>query len=141
MINFNYELDFQLNNESGYQDWLSSFIIDKDYLVGDIEFIFCDDNYLIDINKQYLNHDTFTDIITFDYSIGRLISGDLFISIDRIIDNAKTYNTSFDDELLRVMSHGVFHLMGYKDKELADIIVIRDLENKAIELFHVKQSH
>ena len=103
-----------------------------------MSFIFCSDEYLLDINLKYLDHDTFTDIITFDYCIGNEISGDIFISIDRIKDNADSFNVSFDSELLKVMAHGVLHLIGYKDKKERDISVMRNKEDEKTKLFHVE---
>jgi rRNA maturation RNase YbeY len=91
------------------------------------------------MNLKFLNHDTLTDIITFDYSEDTTVSGDLFISVQRLKDNAADFNTDFKNELLRVMSHGVLHLMGYKDKTEKDVLLMRSLEEEAISLFHVKQ--
>lgn len=96
---------------------------------GDITVVFCSDNYLLEINRQYLDHDYFTDIITFDYVEDDVISGDLFISIDRINENAGTYETSFLKELFRVVFHGVLHLNGYKDKTEEDVKLMREKEN------------
>lgn len=101
--------------------------------------IFCDDDYLLEINKQYLDHDTLTDIISFDYCIGDLISGDIFISIDRVKDNAQEYDVSFNNELLRVMSHGILHYCGYKDKTQEDQLLMRAKEQEKINMFHVEQ--
>ena len=96
---------------------------------GDITVVFCSDDYLLEINKKYLNHDYFTDIITFDYVENGIISGDLFISIDRIKENAGIYQTSFLKELYRVVFHGVLHLNGYKDKAEEDVVLMRAKEN------------
>lgn len=96
---------------------------------GDITVVFCSDDYLLEINKKYLNHDYFTDIITFDYVENNIISGDLFISIDRIKENARTYETSFLKELFRVVFHGVLHLNGYKDKSEEELKLMRAKEN------------
>tara|TARA_R110002051_G_scaffold127250_2_gene200936 strand:- start:7655 stop:8074 length:420 start_codon:yes stop_codon:yes gene_type:complete len=138
MIDFNYETDFELKSETNYVDWLSRVIVSENKLIGNLSFIFCSDEYLLDINLKYLDHDTFTDIITFDYCIGNEISGDIFISIDRIKDNADSFNVSFDSELLKVMAHGVLHLMGYKDKKERDISVMRNKEDEKTKLFHVE---
>src|SRR5690606_653953 len=116
MVIFNYETDFQLENESKYEDWIDSIIESEDKEPGEINYIFCDDDYLLEINKQYLDHDTLTDIISFDYCIGDLISGDIFISIDRVKDNAQEFDVSFNNELLRVMSHGILHTVVTKIK-------------------------
>lgn len=139
MIDFNYLTDFVIEDELSYVDWISSLVDSHHFNLGDITYIFCDDAYLHEMNVKYLNHDTLTDIITFDYTEDKIISGDLFISVQRLKDNSKDFKTSFQNELLRVMSHGVFHLMGYKDKTNNETIVMRNLEDKAISLFHVKQ--
>ena len=138
MIDFNYELDFELEHEEDYIAWLSSIIFSHQKSLGDISFIFCNDDYLHQINMEYLKHDTLTDIISFDYSDGSIISGDIFISIERVKDNATTYNVSFKTELLRVLSHGILHFLGYKDKTKEDILQMRNKEEESIALFHVK---
>ena len=139
MVIFNYETDFQLENESKYEDWIDSIIESEDKEPGEINYIFCDDDYLLEINKQYLDHDTLTDIISFDYCIGDLISGDIFISIDRIKDNAQDFDVSFNNELLRVMSHGILHYCGYKDKTQEEQLLMRAKEQEKINMFHVEQ--
>ena len=102
--------------------------------VGEISYIFCSDEKILEINKQYLNHDYYTDIITFDYSEKNIISGDLFISLDTIQSNAKKFNTDYNEELHRVIIHGVLHLCGLKDKSPEDEIVMREKENEALKL-------
>ena len=139
MISFNYELDFKLDDEQLFSDWLSNVISSENKHEGEINYIFCDDNYLVEINQQYLDHDTLTDIISFDYSVANEINGDIFISIDRVRDNANDYNVSFHNELLRVMAHGILHYCGYKDKSEKDSELMRIKENEAISLFHVEQ--
>ncbi|MGZ4034474.1 MAG: rRNA maturation RNase YbeY [Bacteroidia bacterium] len=120
MISFsNKDIKFTLNNKSKIKNWIVSIIEKSSNITGDISFVFCSDEFLLNINKQYLNHDTYTDIITFDYSKEQPkqpISGDIFISIDRVKENAKTFSKTFEDELHRVIIHGVLHLLGYKDK-------------------------
>ncbi|QWX83638.1 rRNA maturation RNase YbeY [Cellulophaga sp. HaHaR_3_176] len=138
MIDFNYELDFSLNKETYYSDWLSRVIVSEDKILGNLSYVFCSDDYLLNINQEYLNHDTFTDIITFDYCEGNEISGDIFISIDRVKENAAEYNVDFNEELHRVMSHGVLHLIGYKDKSDEDASLMRSKEEEKIKLFHVE---
>lgn len=140
MINFNYETDFELFDEKAIGDWLSSVIVSEDKKEGDINFIFCDDDYLLEINQQYLDHDTLTDIISFDYSVGKELHGDIFISVERVKENAVDFAVSFEDELLRVLSHGVLHYCGYKDKSEADEVVMRQKEDEKIKMFHVEQS-
>lgn len=138
MIEFNFKTEFQLNNISELKDWLSRVISSEKYEQGDIDFIFCSDEELLNINQEYLNHDTYTDIITFDYTSNKVISGDVFISIDRVRENSNTFKTGFQNELLRVMSHGVLHLMGYKDKDEDDVKVMRAKEEEKIKMFHVE---
>lgn len=139
MIDFNYESEFTLDNESLYSDWLSRVIVSENKKEGEINYIFCDDDYLHNINVEYLNHDTLTDIISFDYSLGNELNGDIFISIERVQDNALDFNVSFEEELKRVMVHGVLHYCGYKDKTDKDESVMRQKENEKIKLFHVEQ--
>lgn len=139
MVIFNYETDFQLENESDYEQWIDAIIESEGKEPGEINYIFCDDEYLHNINMQYLNHDTLTDIISFDYCIGDLISGDIFISIERVQDNAKDYEVSFNEELLRVLAHGVLHYCGYKDKSESEALLMRSKEQEKINMFHVEQ--
>jgi len=138
MIDFNYESDFTLEDEAVYSDWLSKVILSENKNEGEINYIFCDDEYLLEINQQYLNHDTLTDIISFDYSVGNELNGDIFISIQRVADNALYLNVPFLEELKRVMVHGVLHYCGYKDKSADDERLMRSKEDEKILLFHVK---
>jgi len=138
MITFNYESDFVLSNESIYSSWISAIIESENFLEGEINYIFCNDDYLHAINLQYLNHDTLTDIISFDYTEGTLISGDIFVSIERVLDNAQEFKVSFEDELKRVLAHGVLHYCGYKDKSEEDAFLMRQKEDEKISLFHVE---
>lgn len=139
MINFNYETDFVLANEKAFQQWLSSVIVSEEKKEGEINYIFCDDEYLLEINQQYLDHDTLTDIISFDYSVGKELHGDIFISIERVRENAKDFEVSFEEELLRVLSHGILHYCGYKDKTESDEMVMRQKEEEKMKMFHVEQ--
>lgn len=139
MISFNYETDFLLENESDYERWIQQIIDAENKQEGEINFVFCDDQYLLDINQKYLNHDYYTDIISFDYSVANELHGDIFISIDRVQDNANDYNVTFHNELLRVMAHGVLHYCGYKDKTDDESTLMRAKENESILLFHVEQ--
>jgi len=138
MIEYSYEFDFSLVNEARFTDWINRIIVSNEYFPGDISYIFCKDDYLLEINKKYLKHDTYTDIITFDYTNGDLISGDIFISIERVRENALEFGAEFQDELLRVMCHGILHLMGFKDKTEDDIEIMRSKENEMMKLFHVE---
>jgi probable rRNA maturation factor len=139
MIDFNYETDFELSDEARYANWISEVITSEGKKEGEISYIFCDDNYLLEINQQHLDHDTLTDIISFDYTVGNEISGDIFISVERVKDNASDFNVPFDEELLRVMSHGVLHYCGYKDKGEDNEVLMRSKEDEKIGMFHVKQ--
>lgn len=140
MISFNYELDFKLEGETIYSDWLSKVINSEMRNEGEINYVFCDDNYLIEINQQYLNHDTLTDIISFDYSIGNELHGDIFISVERVRENAIDFNVDFEEELKRVLVHGVLHYCGYKDKNEEDGILMRQKEEEKMRMFHVKHN-
>ena len=138
MISFNYETDFELENEAQYEEWISRIIESEGFDVGEINYIFCDDEYLHKINVEYLDHDTLTDIISFDYTVGNLIQGDIFVSIERVKDNANDFNVSFDEELKRVLSHGVLHYCGYKDKSPEDEALMRSKEEEKMQMFHVE---
>jgi probable rRNA maturation factor len=138
MISFNYESDFSLNQEDVYASWIETIVSSENKILGEISYIFCDDEYLHTINMQYLNHDTLTDIISFDYTEGDIISGDIFVSIERVVDNAKDFNVSFEEELKRVLAHGVLHYCGYKDKSDSDAHLMRTKEEEKIKLFHVE---
>lgn len=138
MISFNYETDFELENEAQYEDWISRIIESEGFDEGEINYIFCDDEYLHKINVEYLDHDTLTDIISFDYTIGNLIQGDIFVSVERVQDNANDFNVSFEEELKRVLSHGVLHYCGYKDKSPKDEALMRSKEEEKMQMFHVE---
>lgn len=138
MISFNYESDFTLDNEEIYASWIETIIKSENKNLGEISYIFCDDDYLHNINMQYLNHDTLTDIISFDYSEGDVISGDIFISVERVQDNANDFKVTFEEELKRVLAHGVLHYCGYKDKTDSEALVMRTKEEEKIKLFHVE---
>ena len=138
MISFNYETDFELENVAQYEDWISRIIESEGFDEGEINYIFCDDEYLHKINVEYLDHDTLTDIISFDYTVGNLIQGDIFVSIERVKDNANDFNVSFDEELKRVLSHGVLHYCGYKDKSPKDEALMRSKEEEKMQMFHVE---
>ncbi|WP_296146321.1 rRNA maturation RNase YbeY [uncultured Flavobacterium sp.] len=139
MISFNYETDFELSDETAISDWLSQVILSESKKEGDINYIFCDDEFLHKINMQYLNHDTLTDIISFDDCVGNLLNGDIFISVERVADNANDFEVSFDEELKRVLVHGILHFAGYKDKSEEDELKMRQKEEEKIAMFHVKQ--
>jgi rRNA maturation RNase YbeY len=135
MIQFHTETNFNLRNEKRYSGWISQAILKMKKEEGDINYIFCDDAYLLKLNQEYLNHDTLTDIISFDYSDTDLISGDIFISVERVRENAKEFNVSFEKELQRVLIHGILHFAGFNDKTKAEKEEMRFQENLYIMLF------
>jgi probable rRNA maturation factor len=139
MISFNYETDFELLNEPDFSKWLSEVILSENKKEGEINYIFCDDDYLLEINQQYLDHDTLTDIISFDYSVGNELNGDIFVSVERVKENASDYNVSFQEEIQRVLVHGILHYCGYKDKTEADELVMRRKEEEKMKMFHMEQ--
>ncbi|MDO7172138.1 rRNA maturation RNase YbeY [Mariniflexile sp. AS56] len=129
MISFNYETTFSLGNEEQLSDWIKGVITDEKCVLEEVNYIFCDDEYLHKLNVEFLNHDTLTDVISFDYSIGKTIQGDVYISIERVADNAVDFKVSLEEELQRVMVHGVLHYCGYKDKTDSDAKLMREKEN------------
>ncbi len=139
MISFNSEIDFKLDNEMLFSNWISRVILSENKKEGDINYIFCDDEFILEINKQYLNHDYYTDIISFDYSVGNELHGDIFISIERVQENAEDFNVTFEEELKRVIIHGILHYCGYKDKSEDEEVVMRSKEDEKIKMFHVEQ--
>ena len=120
MINFNNTTLFNLPSEAQLKTWLQSIIEQEGYIEVELNFLFCDDDHLHKLNVEFLNHDTLTDIITFDYNVGRQIYSDICISIDRVQDNALIHKVSSINELSRVMAHGVLHLCGYKDSTIEE---------------------
>ena len=129
------ETTFVLSDQSKYVDWIFNLIADNDFECGDVSFIFCSDTYLLDLNKKHLGHNYYTDVITFDYTQEHNVSGDIFISVDRVGDNAKEFHCSFAEELRRVMAHGVLHLMGFDDKDPEAQGAMRRGENQALTMF------
>lgn len=137
MIEFIFEdiESFELKEES-IMGWVESTIEKEDKIPGDICFIFCSDSYLLNINQQYLNHNYYTDVITFDYNNNSIVSGDIFISRDRILDNSKQYNVSFDYELLRIIIHGVLHLLGFNDKLENEKKIMTSREDESLKRYY-----
>ena len=129
MINFNNITLFNLPSEAQLKIWLQSIIEQEGYIEGELNFLFCDDNHLHELNVEFLNHDTLTDIITFDYNVGRQVYSDICISIDRVQDNALIHKVSSINELSRVMAHGVLHLCGYKDSTIEEKEEMRSKED------------
>jgi probable rRNA maturation factor len=136
MISFsNVETDFKLKNKLKVRNWVRSILAQEGKRFGDISYVFCTDAYLLKMNIEYLKHDTLTDIITFDYSENGKLAGDIFISIERVIENAKSFSVSVDEELARVLAHGVLHLSGFKDKKPDDKKLMRTKEDFYLRLF------
>ena len=138
MIDFVYNTDFRLANKEIFTRWLISVANDEGYLIDTLVFLFVDDKEILEMNKKFLKHDYYTDVITFGDIKDKKISGDIAISIERVLDNSKTYAVEFEDELKRVMAHGLLHIMGYDDRKSNDKSVMSEKENKAIKMFHVK---
>ncbi|MBN8703842.1 MAG: rRNA maturation RNase YbeY [Bacteroidetes bacterium] len=134
---FNDGIKFTLKNKKKIIAWIETIIKQNKYKIENINYVFCNDKYLHTINLKFLHHDTYTDIITFDYSDkkSKTVSADIFISIERVKENAQTLKTSFSLELQRVLIHGVLHLLGYKDKTKAQKVAMRKLEDKCLSLF------
>ncbi|MCD6018090.1 MAG: rRNA maturation factor [Bacteroidetes bacterium] len=136
MISFqNLSIDFKLKEKTKLKQWIKAVTEKEKHTLGTINYIFCSDEELLEINIRHLNHNTYTDIITFDYTESKKISSDIFISVDRVAENAKKFNVTFEEELHRVMIHGVLHLCGYKDKSKADADLMRQKENQALKSF------
>lgn len=131
-ISFAFQTNCSLKKRTILKQWIKTIVENNKKEVGEISYIFCSDGQLLEINKEFLNHDYYTDIITFDYSETDVVSGDLFISIERIKDNAKTLKTSYQEELHRVIIHGVLHLLGYKDKTEEESENMRKLEDECL---------
>ena len=132
----NHEVKFNLKNKKRIKNWIKRVIEEHKKSNVNISYIFTSENYILEINKKYLNHNYYTDIITFDYSSNELIEGDIFISIDTVYSNSKKFKTNFNEEMLRVIIHGIFHLIGFKDKSKQQKLEMRELENKAILYFN-----
>ena len=130
------DVDFELKFEAKVKKWLSEVILRREKHVGNISYLFCGDEYLLGVNQQYLNHDTYTDIITFDYVAADLISGDIMISVDRVGENAEKFGVPFEQELHRVIVHGVLHLLGQGDKTESEATGMRRLEEEALSLWN-----
>ena len=139
MINFFSENNFELEDNAVYEKWLQQVIISEEKKEGDINYIFCDDEYLHEINVKYLNHDDYTDIISFDNAVGNILHGDIFISTERVTENAEKFQVSFQKELKRVIAHGLLHFCGYKDKTDDEAQLMREKEDEKIKMFHVEQ--
>lgn len=138
MISFDFQTSCDVSLTLRHKQWLKSIVRKEQLIPGDILYLFCDDAYLLKNNIQFLNHDTYTDIITFDQCVGNVVAGNIMISLDRVRENAIKFNVSFEEELLRVVAHGTLHLCGYKDKTEDEAKVMRKMENESLAMFHSK---
>ena len=134
-IEFHYETDFLLESTENYIKWIRDVIIEENKELGEINYIFCDDKYLLEKNIKYLDHDTLTDIITFSYCEGNMISSDIMISVERVMENSSIFENSFLEELNRVMVHGILHLVGYNDKTKEEKEIMRKKEDYYVNKF------
>ena len=134
MIEFYSETDFNIEDTKALSHWISKIILHENHELGDLTYVFCDDAYLHKLNVQFLNHDTLTDIISFDNSLGKQIHGEIYISVERVKENAGTYQVAFLEELHRVIIHGVLHFCGYKDKTEKQQETMSCKENEALDL-------
>lgn len=137
MIEYHYETEYEINNPEGHTAWLGEAVASKGFVVGELHFIFCSDDYLLDVNRKFLEHDYLTDIITFPGDTPG-VSGDLFISVDRVAENASLFDTTPEEEIRRVMIHGVLHLMGMDDATPELKEAMHRAEDELLQLFHVK---
>ena len=135
-IQFSFQTNYPLKSRTKIKQWIKQVIEAKGKKTGNITYIFCDDEYLLEVNKQYLKHDYYTDVITFDYVENDLISGDIFISTDRVRENALAFGSSETEELHRVIIHGAMHLLGLKDKSEKEASQMRQAENEALKLLN-----
>ena len=137
MIEFHYEINFSLKNKVSISKWIDHTIRTENKITGDINYIFCSDDYLLDRNIKYLKHDSLTDIITFNYCEGNKINCDIMISIDRVKENSSIFDTTFTEELYRVMIHGILHLIGYDDKTEKEKNIMRKKEDFYLKKLHI----
>ena len=139
MIDFVYNTDFQIENHRAFSRWLMEVAAAENCLIHDLVFLFVSDQELLAMNKKFLKHNHFTDVITFGELEGDKISGNIAISVDRVLDNSKTYGVRFGEELKRVMAHGLLHIIGYNDKTKKEKLTMSQKETDALKMFHVKQ--
>ena len=137
MITFEYISDSSFKPSVSHKIWLQQVIRQEGKVPGDISYIFCDDDYMLERNIEFLNHDTYTDIITFDQCVGDVVSGSILISVDRVVENANKFGKSFESEFLRVLVHGTLHLCGYKDKSDEEAKLMRQKENEALAILNI----
>ena len=138
-IEYVYNTPFVLENETRVSEWLDKAVEKEGFSIGEVVYAFFNDNDIKTLNNKHLKHDYFTDVISFNDSVGTLLNGNIAISVDRVKDNSVRYKTSFDDELLRVMVHGLLHFMGYNDSSEKETQQMRDKEDDNLKTFHVEQ--
>jgi rRNA maturation RNase YbeY len=138
-IEYVYNTSFSLDNESKISKWLIKAVEAEGFFVGDVAYAFFNDNDLKDMNIKYLDHDFFTDVISFNDSKGNVLSGNIAVSVDRVKDNSLKFNTPFNDELLRVMVHGLLHFMGFNDSSEEETLLMRNKEDDNLKMFHGEQ--
>ena len=138
MIELFYETEFELQNSQEWIDWITESMSNEGKSIEELNYIFCDDEYLLEINRQYLDHDYYTDVIGFDNSEDDVLTGDIFISIERIADNAEQNNVSFENELARVMIHGILHFAGYPDKGEDEKRIMTEKEDFYLNRLQIK---
>ena len=130
------DIKFVLKEKRKVSKWINDVIKSHQKKLGNVSYIFCSNQYILELNQQYLNHNYFTDIITFDYCYDNIVEGDIFISIDTVFDNSHRFKTNFNDELLRVIIHGILHLVGFSDKTAKQQKQMRILEDEALSIFY-----
>lgn len=139
MIEFIYNTNWQVPQEEYYTHWLNRIIESEGYVLGELTYQFETDERVLQVNQEHIDHDFYTDIITFDYVQGRIVFGNVFVSVDRVRENAREYGCSMEEEMRRVMSHGALHLLGYKDGTVREKKLMRQKEEEYIKMFHVEQ--
>ncbi len=138
MIEFHSQTNFELVDEAKKISWLQNIADTHNAIIESIGYVFCDDEFVYNMNLEHLQHDTYTDIITFDYGTDDLLEGEIYISVDRVRENAQEFQSLFDEELRRVMAHGLLHMMGYGDYSAEEKLKMRQLEDECLKMFHVK---
>ena len=133
---YNQNISYTLKNKKKIREWINACAAAENKTIGEISYLFGDDSYVLEANRQFLNHDYLTDILTFDYSEHPVLQGDIAISIDRVRENAKLFGVSMEKELLRVIIHGILHLCGYKDKTKSEMAEMRKKEDECLQLFY-----
>ena len=138
-IEYVYNTKFKLANETNISFWLNQVVVSENYILGNLTYAFFNDKDLKEMNIKFLKHDFYTDVISFNDSNNHLIGGNIAISIDRVVENAKLFDVSFDDELRRVMVHGLLHFIGFNDKTKTEKCRMVEAENLKLQMFHVEQ--